>query len=107
VIGELMLLDAPYEPARMPAIESDESPPVKLMAAPFFAAVGYHVRTSICTVSELIERRFAEFADLPYQNPITREQWEQLWESERKWPSHLETTGQINSGGERGARRSP
>jgi hypothetical protein len=80
-IGELMLLDAPYERARMPATDSGESRPLQVMAA-VFAAIGYRVRMRLCTVSDLIERRFAQFAGLPYQSPASREQWEALWEIE-------------------------
>jgi hypothetical protein len=54
---------------------------VQFMAT-FFVAPGYHVQTGICTVSDLIERRFAEFAGAPYQNPLSRRQWEDLWETE-------------------------
>jgi hypothetical protein len=41
-----------------------------------------HVRIGTRTVSDLIERRFAEFAGVPYQNPLSRQQWEELWEAE-------------------------
>jgi hypothetical protein len=40
------------------------------------------VRTGIRTVTDLMERRFAEFAGVPYQNPLSRQQWEELWETE-------------------------
>jgi hypothetical protein len=33
-------------------------------------------------VSDFIERRFAEFAGVPYQNSLSRQQWEELWETE-------------------------
>jgi hypothetical protein len=49
------------------------------------AADAYRLVTlSVCirTVSDLIERHFAVFADVPYQNPDSRQQWEELWESE-------------------------
>jgi hypothetical protein len=59
----------------------DHRRPVQFMAA-FFVALGYHVRMGICTVTDLIERRFAEFAGVPYQNPLSRQQWEELWEAE-------------------------
>jgi hypothetical protein len=67
-------------------------PPVNLIAmdnrqraqsvAALFTALGYHVRIGIRSVSDLMERRFAEFAGVPYQNPISRQQWEELWETE-------------------------
>jgi hypothetical protein len=31
------------------------------------------------SASDIIERRFAEFARVPYQNPLSRQQWEDLW----------------------------
>jgi hypothetical protein len=37
---------------------------------------------AIRTVSDLIQRRFAEFAGVPYQNPVDRQQWEDLRETE-------------------------
>jgi hypothetical protein len=55
--------------------------PVQSMAA-FFAALGYYVRTGIRTVSDVMERRFAKFARVPYQEPLGRQQWEELWEAE-------------------------
>jgi ubiquinone biosynthesis protein Coq4 len=54
---------------------------VQFMAA-FFVALGYHVRKGIRTVSDLMERRFAEFAGVPCQSPLIRQQWEELWETE-------------------------
>jgi hypothetical protein len=63
------------------ATESYESWPVQFMAA-FFAALGHRVRIGIRTVNDLAERRFAEFAAVPYQGPLSRQQWEELWEAE-------------------------
>jgi hypothetical protein len=54
---------------------------VQFMAA-FFIALGCHLRKGIRTVSDLIERRFAEFAGVPCQNPLSRQRWEELWETE-------------------------
>jgi hypothetical protein len=54
---------------------------IQFMAA-FFIALGYHVRIAIRTLRDLIERRFAEFADVPYQNPLGQRQWEEVWETE-------------------------
>jgi hypothetical protein len=45
-------------------------------------ALGCQVRKAIGTVSDLIEWRFAEFAGVPYQSPVSRQQWEELWEME-------------------------
>jgi hypothetical protein len=67
-----------------PAVNSiamDDRRPVRFTPA-FFVALGYHVRTAIRTVTDLMERRFAEFAGVPYQNPLSRQQWGELWETE-------------------------
>jgi hypothetical protein len=63
------------------SIAMDNRRAVQFMAA-FFVALGYHVRIGIRTVSDLIERRFAEFAGVPHQGPLSRQQWEELWETE-------------------------
>jgi hypothetical protein len=42
----------------------------------------HHVRLAIRAVSDHMERRFAEFAGVPSQNPLSRQQWEDLWETE-------------------------
>jgi len=36
------------------------------------------------TASDLMERGFAEFARVPYESPFSRQQWEDLWEAEKK-----------------------
>jgi hypothetical protein len=62
--------------------ELTESPqPVQSVAA-FFVVLGRQVRIAIHTVGDLIEPRFAEFAALPHQSPVSRQQWEALWETE-------------------------
>jgi hypothetical protein len=69
-----------------PAVNSigvDKRRPFQFMAV-FFGALGCHMRRAFRTVSDLIERRFAEFADVPYQNPFSRQQWKELWETEAK-----------------------
>jgi hypothetical protein len=63
------------------SIAMDNRRPVQSMAA-FFVALVYHVRIGILTVSDLLERRFAEFAGVPCQSPLSRQQWEDLWETE-------------------------
>jgi hypothetical protein len=40
------------------------------------------LRIGIRAVSDLLERRFAEFAGVPYRSPVSRQQWEELWEAE-------------------------
>jgi hypothetical protein len=59
----------------------DHRGPVQFMAASF-VAFGYRVRIGVRTVGDLIEHRFAEFAGLPYHGPLSRQQWEELWETE-------------------------
>jgi hypothetical protein len=50
--------------------------------AAFIAALEDTVQIGIRTMRDLIERRFARFARVPYQDPLCREQWEELWETE-------------------------
>jgi hypothetical protein len=67
-----------------PAVNSiamDNRRPTQSMTA-LFVPVGYYLRKGIRTVNDLIERRFAEFAGVPYQDPLSRQQWEELWERE-------------------------
>jgi hypothetical protein len=59
----------------------DHRQPVQSMAA-FLVAVGFHLRLGIQTSGDLMERRFADFAGVPYLNPLRRQQWEELWEME-------------------------
>jgi hypothetical protein len=68
----------------VPAVNTiavDNRRPLTLLAVSF-VGLGCQVRKSIHTVSDLIERRFAEFAVVPYQNPVDRQQWEDLWGTE-------------------------
>jgi hypothetical protein len=62
-------------------VAKDNCRPVQSMAA-FFVALGYHVRIGIRTVSDLFEQRLAEFAGVPYQDPLRRQQWEDLLETQ-------------------------
>jgi hypothetical protein len=49
---------------------------------PALIAGGRKLRVLIHALSCRMERHFAAFAGVPYQDPASREQWEQLWESE-------------------------
>ena len=49
---------------------------------PTFVAIGYQLGVLIRVASSNIERRFATFADVPYCDPLSRRQWEQLWRAE-------------------------
>jgi hypothetical protein len=42
------------------------------------------IRNGLRNASDLLERRFAEFADVPYENRVSRQQWQQLWDAERE-----------------------
>jgi hypothetical protein len=68
----------------VPAVSTsalDDRRPIRSMAA-VFLALGYHMRIGIRTVSDLLELRFAEFAGVPYQGHLSRQQWDELWETE-------------------------
>jgi hypothetical protein len=65
----------------MNSIAMDDRRPVQFMA-PIFAAPVDLLRVNIRTVGDFLERRFAEFAGLPYQDALSRQQWEELWEAE-------------------------
>ncbi len=47
-----------------------------------FVAVGYQLEVLIHVASSKIERRFATFANVPYHDRLSRQQWEQLWRAE-------------------------
>jgi hypothetical protein len=56
----------------------------KRQAASFVAAILVALRSqvpkAIHALGDHVERRFAEFAGVPYQSPVSRQQWEELWE---------------------------
>jgi hypothetical protein len=62
-------------------IAMDTHRPIHFMAT-LFVALGYHLRIGIFAVSDLMERRFAEFAAVPYESPLSRQRWEELWDAE-------------------------
>jgi hypothetical protein len=70
------------------SIAMDERRPVQSMAA-VFVAHGYQAWIGIHAVSDLLELRFAEFAGVPYQSPLSRQQWEELWETEAEPAAHV------------------
>jgi hypothetical protein len=45
-------------------------------------ALRYQLGVLIRVASTKIERQFATFADVPYQDTLDLEKWEQLWEKE-------------------------
>jgi hypothetical protein len=58
----------------------------KHQAVPFFAALAVALRcrmpNAVHAMRDHLERRFAEFAGVPYQAFVSRQQWEELWEME-------------------------
>jgi len=48
--------------------------------AAFVVALRCQVPKAIHAMGDHVERRFAEFAGVPYQSPVSRRQWETLWE---------------------------
>jgi hypothetical protein len=68
----------------VPAVNSigmENRRPVQFMAA-LIVALRDQVRVAILTVTDVVERCFAEFAGVPYQSPVSRQQWGELWEME-------------------------
>ena len=51
---------------------------------PILVAIGYQLGVLIRSASSKIERQFATFADVPYHDRLSRQQWEQLWRAEPK-----------------------
>jgi len=47
-----------------------------------FVAIGYQWGVLVRIASSKIERRFSIFADVPYHDRLSRQQWEQLWRAE-------------------------
>jgi hypothetical protein len=56
--------------------------PQSELSTHLFVSMGCRLREAIPAWYDLIERRFAAFADVPYEDPLSRQQWEQLWETE-------------------------
>jgi hypothetical protein len=72
--------------------------PLQFMAA-LLVAVGFHLRLGIRTIGDQLERRFAGFAGVPYLNPLRRQQWEELWETEANTSnSGLRLLGRLSNG---------
>jgi hypothetical protein len=63
------------------SIAVDNRRPLECMAA-FLVALGYQLRMATRTVSDFMERRFAEYAGVPHPDSLGRQQWEELWETE-------------------------
>jgi hypothetical protein len=50
---------------------------------PTFVDIVYQLRVLMRAVSCQIERHFATFADVPYHDPLSRQQWAQVWKTVR------------------------
>jgi hypothetical protein len=48
-----------------------------------FVAFRYQLRGLMRAANCKIERQFATFADVPYHDPLSRQQWEQLWRADQ------------------------
>jgi hypothetical protein len=60
-----------------------------------FVSMGYRMRQAIRALYDLIERRFAAFAGVPYEDPSSRQQWEQFFETELEL---IESSRRVNIG---------
>jgi hypothetical protein len=72
--------DYDHRPAANPIV-LDNRPQSELLTC-LFVSMGYRLREAIRPLYHLIESRFAAFAGVPYEDPLSRQQWEQLWETE-------------------------
>jgi hypothetical protein len=67
-------------PAANPIV-LDNRPQSELLTH-LIVSMGYRLREAIRAMYDLIENRFAAFAGVPYEDPPSRQQWEQLWDTE-------------------------
>jgi hypothetical protein len=47
-----------------------------------FVTLRFDLRSALRDLSNAVERRFAAFAAVPYHDPCSRRQWEQIFETE-------------------------
>ena len=86
IVAEFVLVDlrravsTVIAPMALSTPVDDRQPPQSI--ATLFVALGHRARTDIRAVSDRLEHLFAEFSGVPYQSPLTRQQWEDLWETE-------------------------
>lgn len=68
----------------MPMLRQLPHPAARTTESPFvpeiLVALGLRIRGRVLALAELVERLFAEFAGVPYADPASRQQWEELWE---------------------------
>jgi hypothetical protein len=65
----------------MNSIAVERRQAVPFLAA-FVVALRCEVPKAIHAMGVHVEGRFAEFAGVPYQSPVSRQQWEELWKME-------------------------
>jgi hypothetical protein len=75
-------MTAIFSPAK-DSVAVDNRRKLQLMT-PTFVALRYRLRVLISAASCKIERQFATFADVPYHDPLSRQQWEQLWRADHQ-----------------------
>jgi hypothetical protein len=68
------------EPAQYPICH--ESSGRSQFVTTLFVALGWNMRVAMRTMSAELDRRFATFAGVSYYDPVSRQQWEQVWEEE-------------------------
>jgi hypothetical protein len=58
--------------------------PIRLIGS-FSGNVAKQASAAMLAMSHWIQQRFSAFADVPYENPLTRQEWEDIWESDPQW----------------------
>ena len=53
---------------------------IALFLEAFVVALRCQVPNAIHAMGDHVERRFSELAGVPYQNQVSRREWEELWE---------------------------
>jgi hypothetical protein len=51
----------------------------------FSGSVAKHASAAVLAMGHWIQQRFSAFADVPYENPLNRQEWEDIWESDPQW----------------------
>jgi hypothetical protein len=55
---------------------------LQIQLKPALVNIGYQLRVLIRAASCKIERHFAAFANVPCPDPLSRQEWEQLWKTD-------------------------
>jgi hypothetical protein len=80
-MATVSMFDQPIIVSGVTSLAEQLRRPVQFMTALFVSLV-CRTRIAIHNVSELTQRCFAEYARVPYQGPMGRQHWEELWEME-------------------------